>query len=732
MTSFDRSPPAPGSALARLAEALGIGLEYWDASGRHYAVGAGTIRALAAGFGWPAADDAAAEAALAGLTERRSRRVLDPVSVVAPGEGSVVVEARFAVASVGNGFDWRLELEDGAVRKGHAHPAYLAVGSPGQTDGGDLLSIRLDLGSGVPPGYHRLVLSGPALAGREGREQTVIVAPTRCYVPPAWEAGGRIWGIAAEPYALRSGHDWGIGDFSALADLVRAAGHLGAGSVGLTPLHALFPARPRQDSPYYASSRTFLNTLYIDVEAVPDLADCPEERERLASPEFQAARESLARRELIDYEGVARLKVDSLRVLHAAFRRRHPPGRAKGRGAAFAAFVAKGGPALAAQAAFDALSEAYGPNWREWPADCGRPDGAGVAAFCAGHAAAVDFRLYLQWEADRQLAAAAEAGRTAGLAAGLYLDVALAAAPDGAEAWINQDALMFGAEIGAPPDAFNPGGQGWGLPPFDPHALRRAAYAPFIAVLRAAMRHAGVVRLDHVMGLARQFWMPAGHAPVDGTYVRFPLDELIGVVALESERNRCAVIGEDLGTVPEGFRERIAAARVLSYRLLYFEQGWGGGFKPPHDYPALALATVTTHDLPTLPGFFAGHDIEVRGRLGLFPSPDIEAASRRDRDHAKWALMEALRAHGGLAGDNPSADDLLMAAYRFLARAPSHLLTVRAEDVLGLLDQTNLPGTVDQHPNWKRRLPVSVAELAADPRLGRLAAMLANEGRAVR
>lgn len=733
MTIADRStPPVPGSALARLADVLGIGLSYWDARGNHCAVSADTVRALAAAFGWPAEDDAAAERALGGLRENRRRRVLEPVAVVAPGDGPVVVDALFAVSAAESGFDWCLELEDGTVREGLAHPAGLAAGPLGDDDERAFVLARLDLGRGLPLGYHRLRLAGPAVVAREGCEQTVIVAPERCFLPAAWQAGGRIWGISAEPYALRSSRDWGVGDFSAVTDLARAAGNLGAGAVGLTPLHALFPARPDRDSPYYASNRTFLNGLFIDVEAVPDLADCPAERERLALPDFRRKREALAHLELIDYEGAAHLKFDILRALHAAFRRRYPPGATDGRGGAFTDYVARGGPALAAQAVFDALSEAFGPNWREWPDDCRRPDGPGVATFRDGHAGAVDFFLYVQWEADRQLAAAAEAGRRAGLAAGLYLDVALGAAPDGAEAWINQDSLVFGTEIGAPPDIFNPGGQSWGLPPFDPHALRRAAYGPFVAVLRANMRHAGVVRIDHVMGLARQYWIPAGRTPVDGTYVRFPLDALLGIVALESQRNHCAVIGEDLGTVPEGFREQMAGVGVLSYRLLYFEQGWGGAFKPPGDYPALSLATVTTHDLPTLNGFFRGYDLAVRSRLGLFPTPEIEAVSYQDRDHSRGALIEVLRAHGGLVGDDPSADDLALAAYRFLARTPSHLLMVRPEDVLGLMEQTNLPGTTDQHPNWKRRLPVTVGELAADPRLRRLATMLADEGRATR
>jgi len=731
MTADPSRPTSPpGPFLARLADAVGIEPAYRDIAGRVHSIGAAPLAALLAGLGRPAADEAAAERALRALEARWAERALDPVRVVVAGDGAVTVDALFSAAAGDSRLDWRLEFEDGGGRAGSAHPGELAGARTEGPNDEPLLAVRLDLGAGLPLGYHRLCLDGPAVAGRKGCAQTLIVAPARCHLPAAWETGGRGWGMAVEPYALRTVGDWGIGDFSALADLARAVGGLGAGAVGVTPLHALFPARPTHDSPYYGSSRVFLNALYIDVAAVPDLAEDEAVRARIAASAFADTREALARRDLIDYAGVASLKFPVLRELFAGFRARHLATGSE-RGAAFREFVKRGGPALAAHARFDALSAAFGPDWRGWPADCRRPDGAGVAAFDAAHPDDVEFFLYLQWEADRQLAAVAEAGRQAGLAVGLYRDVALGASPDGAEAWGYQDSLVFGAEVGAPPDAFNPAGQGWGLPPFDPHALREAAYAPFIDLLRANMRHAGAVRIDHVMGLARQFWIPAGGSPADGAYMRFPLEDLLGILALESRRHRCVVIGEDLGTVPDGFRDRLAQAGVLSYRLLYFERGGDGAFMPPDHYPALSLAAVATHDLPPLPGYWSGHDIETRARLGLLASSGAERAAKRERVTDRDALANMLRAHGGLSdAGHPSPDDIALAAYRFLARAPSHLLMVRPEDILGLMEQTNLPGTRDEHPNWKRRLPLTVEALAADPRLRRLAAMLAAEGRA--
>jgi len=730
-TEPSQAPSRPGPFLTRLANVMGLAPSYRDIAGQVHSIDAGPLAALLAGLGRPAADEAAAEGALRTLETAWAERTVDPVRVVVAGEGAVFVDALFAAAAGEARLDWRLAFEDGGARTGSVRPIDLTGGRTEGMDDERLLAVRIDLGAGLPLGYHHLSLAGPAVAGRKGCTQTLIVAPARCYLPVAWEAGGRAWGLAVEPFALRSAGDWGIGDFTALAALAGVAGRLGAGAVGITPLHALFPARPRHDSPYYGSNRALLNALFIDVEVVPDLAEDPAARQRLATPAFAEKREALARRELIDYEGVASLKFDVLRNLFDGFRARHLGNADSQRGAAFREFVRLGGPGLAAHAAFDGLSAAFGPDWRNWPADCRRPDGAGVAAFRAAHPEAVDFFLYLQWEADRQLAAAAEAGRRAGLTIGLYRDIALGASPDGAEAWIHQDSLVFGANLGAPPDAFNPDGQGWGLPPFDPQALAAAAYAPFVELVRANMRHAGAVRIDHVMGLTRQFWMPAGGPPAAGTYMRFPLEDLLGILALESQRHRCVVIGEDLGTVPDGFRKRMAEAGLLSYRLLYFERGEDGAFTPPAAYPELSLAAVATHDLPPLPGYWSGHDIETRARIGLLAAPGAERAAKRERVADRAALVAALGAHGGLAeGGHPAVDDIALAAYRFLARTPAHLLMVRPEDVLGLVEQTNLPGTVEEHANWKRRLPLTVEELAADPRVRRLATMLAAEGRA--
>ena len=343
------------------------------------------------------------------------------------------------------------------------------------------------------------------------------------------------------------------------------------------------------------------------------------------------------------------------------------------------------------------------------------------------------FHQYLQWEADRQLGLAKVACAQSGMSIGLYRDLSLGVDADGAEAWAEQSAMARGISTGAPPDPFNLKGQSWGLPPFNPHALRDAAYRPFIECLRANMRHAGALRIDHIMGFARLFWLPREASPLEGGYVRYPLDELLAITALESRRAGCVVVGEDLGTVPEGLRERLSAKQILSMRLLYFERNDVGGFRAAQAYPELAHVAIGTHDLPTFSGYWRGHDIAVRAALHLLPAPDGESMLRQERARARAALLALLRGSGLLSTAETPVDDpdipmpdLVDAAYRFLATSPGRLLMVRLEDVFGVIEQVNLPGTVDEHPNWRRKLPMPWETLATSPWLRGFAEMLSR------
>jgi len=405
----------------------------------------------------------------------------------------------------------------------------------------------------------------------------------------------------------------------------------------------------------------------------------------------------------------------------------------------FRDFQRRGGQSLADFAVFEVLQEHCVCkdrqfSWHSWPAPMREPRSPAVAAFAAAHRDRAEFFQYLQWEADRQLATAAATGRNRGLSLGLYRDVAVGVDPDGAEAWADQELIAPGASIGAPPDAFNRAGQNWGLAPFNPLILRQQGYAPFIAALRANMRHAGILRIDHAMSLDRLYWVPSGMEASAGAYVSYPFDDLLRLVALESHRQGCAVVGEDLGTVPVGFRDTLRTAGVLSYRVLAFERGSDGSFVPPAKYPALAAASAATHDLPTLRGFWLGNDLVWRRRLGLYPDANAADSDERARSRDRRLLLEALVGEGLLAPEGVGqylsesgapvySNELGSAVLSYLARSRARLVLVQLEDVAGESEQANLPGTTEAHPNWRRRLSLGLEEVLGGADLPRVVAV---------
>ena len=728
------------SDLDRLAERVGIEPFFHDIWGNRTDVPASAKRALITALGYGAGSEAEIAASLAEVEAAPWRRLAPPVLVAGLGE-PLVVALILAKAERHGPVAWTLAEESGAIHRGETPAETLAIEAEGELEGRRLCRLPLPLPLCPPLGYHRLELRH----GDAAAEVSLIVAPERCFTPEEALAGGRSWGLSAQLYGLRSAGNWGMGDFTDLGDLAELAGRRGASMVGLNPLHALFPADPAHFSPYAPSDRGFLNILYIDPVAVPELAECPEARDLIGGPDFQRALTRARAAELVDYPAVAALKRPVLELLFRGFRSRHldpaTGGTGDARAAAFRAFVAEGGKALARFALFEALHEHFFGrdftrwDWQSWPEAYRDPASPEVTAFAAQHQERIQFFQYLQWLADEQLAAAAARGQAAGLTYGFYRDLAVAVSAGGAAAWAEPGAIVTGAGIGCPPDPFNLKGQNWGLAPFSPRGLVEHAYRPFIAVLRANMRHAGVLRIDHVMALQHLYWIPPGGGL--GGYVTYPFKDLARLVALESQRNRCVVIGEDLGTVPEGFRPAMARAGILSCRVLYFERGQNGGFLAPDALPAGALVSATTHDLSPLAGFWAGTDLAWRDRLGLYPSPDIRDRETRERDHDRWRLLDALAAAGALPDHlhprhgRPAAmdGDLMAAVYRFLARSPAPLLAVALEDLLLETEQPNLPGTVAEHPNWRRRLPLALDQIGRLDRLHRLHRDLATAGR---
>ncbi|MGH7392735.1 MAG: 4-alpha-glucanotransferase [Candidatus Rokuibacteriota bacterium] len=554
-------------------------------------------------------------------------------------------------------------------------PPPVAVATPGgplpapgrfelRLEDGRVLDVEGRVPDDLPLGYHRLRRPGT------GPGTLLLAAPGCCPAPPT-----RSWGWAAQLYAARSAQSWGIGDLADLARLGRFTASHGGSLVLVNPLCAPLPLVPQPASPYRASSRRFRSPLYLRVEDVPGARDLAVELEPLAR-----AGRALDDERRIDRDAVHRLKEEALRRLHARF----------GGDPRFEAYRREQGVALRDFATFSALAEHHGAGWSRWPTEHRRPDAPGVAAFRRARAERVRFHEWVQWLLDEQFARASSA-------CPVMLDLPIGFDPDGADAWAWQDVLALGANVGAPPDRYNATGQDWELPPFVPHRLRAAGYAPFVETIRATLRHAGALRIDHVMGLFRLFWIPPGLTPADGAYVRYLAGELLAIVALEAARAGAWVVGEDLGTVEEGVRETLAERRVLSYRCLWFEED------PPARYPALSLGSVTTHDLPTIAGLWTGADVEDQRKIGLTPNADgIDAIRRR------LAGLIGLP----LGAPVPAVIERTHAA---LASAGSCVVAATLEDALAVSERPNMPGTTGQWPNWSLALPAPIEHLEQDP-----------------
>ena len=604
---------------------------------------------------------------------------------------------------------WTIVLEDGSVARGTAELRNAPVASTTDTMGAGV-DRRLIAIAPLPLGYHRISVDAGVYGHAEG---ALIVVPAAVYVSPH----GRDWGIAVQLYTVRSTRNWGIGDFTDLLGCIKLAADAGATYVGLNPLHAPHRNNPNAASPYAPTSRRFLNWLYIDVEAIPEAAD-KRIRSAIAEPEFAASLATSRETSIVDYAGVAQAK-DT--ILRRCFKlARSQPVYSDD----FREFILSEGVALERFAIFETLTERLGPHVADWPVTYRNPRSPDVRAFAQADRPAIEYAKYLQYHAARQLEKAAEFARRNGVE--LYRDLAVGVDPNGADAWIDTQAYVPSVSVGAPPDLLNPDGQDWGLPPLDPNALTRDGYRTVAELFRSNMHAAGALRIDHAMSLARLFWSPRGRSAAEGTYVQYPFEDLLGVLALESARARCSVIGEDLGTVPDGFRERMKEAGVLSYRILFFERDCAGDFIPAERYPALSLAATGTHDLATFAAWLAGSDIDLRASLGV-GDPNGVPREHAERAVDRQRLIVTLRRSGDLDCDEPAAEDVLLAAHRFLARSPARIVMMQIEDAIGEVLPVNVPGTAEQYPNWRRKLSLDLETIGGDRRFTALCDVLRSE-----
>lgn len=683
--------------IDELATALGIASFYQDQGGATIETSVDARRGLIEGLGFSTRSQSDLRDAIESVRAHRSC-ALSPWMVVETGcVQTLPLPPGFAETITG----WSLRGENATVQ---------STKENGQ--------VRLP---SLASGYYRLDIE----SGVSTASTFLLVAPTRCWSPEVLQREGtRAWGLAAQVYGLRSDRNFGMGDLTDVARLATGAGRCGASFLGLSPLHALFEDDRTKISPYSPSTRLFLETLYLD-PAVIDVPgfDLTEELTKIA-PRMEA----MQNRGLVDYAGVWDLKRPLLQHLFAAFQR-------LGDQKEFARRRAELGEQLELHATFEALSahfSAQGQAWPgAWPSDYFDASSPAVQRFRREKAERISFHAWLQTHCNAQLGAAAHAARSSGMEVGLYRDLAVGADRFGSEVWARPDRYALSLSVGAPPDPLGPQGQNWGFPPFDPLALERQEFAAFRDLVVANMRHAGAIRIDHAFQLERLFLIPPGATAAGGAYVAFPFQALLAILRIESVRHQCLVIAEDLGTGPRGFSDAIMQSGIFSYRLLSFERSRDGGFLPPEAYPRHALAAITTHDLPTFKGWRHGFDIDLRACFGVYDEKHAQAEHRgRMKDVAAWqAALEAQ----GLSGDRDDDASVRNDALRYLARAPSTLLAIQCEDVLDELNQANLPGPSDGHPNWRRKLGETVEHLVAPGGpLARVGALLAEEERSPR
>lgn len=677
--------PLLDPSLVELARRFGVATEYLDWNDTRVEVPAQTLLAVLGALGVAASTDEDRAAALTSTDRSYWSRSLPPTIVGRSGS-----ETAFWVhVTAGDAAYVWVRLEDGTVRTGvrqieNSTPPY-------DLDGRWIGEATFALPADLPLGYHRVHLR----AGEFETSTTLIISPEWLGIP-ARIGAARTWGLAAQLYSVRSHGSWGVGDLTDLTDLaVWSASRHGAGYLLVNPLHAAAPTVPMEPSPYLPTSRRFVNPLYLRVEAVPEFAFL---RKRGRIRKLRAGVQDRA--DMIDAIDRNSAWTAKRKALEHIYRVK----RSAGREQAYAAFRERQGSALDDFATWCALADELGSDWHRWPEPLRHPAGAAVADFVAGHPDAVDFHRWMQWQLDDQLTAAQSQAVQAGMALGIMHDLAVGVHPDGADAWALQDVLALGVTAGAPPDEFNQLGQDWSQPPWRPDRLDEQAYLPFRELIRAVLRHAGGIRIDHIIGLFRLWWVPQGAPPTEGTYVRYDHEAMIGVVALEAQRAGALVVGEDLGTVEPWVREYLRRRGVLGTSILWFEldRDGDGGPLPASRWREYCLSSVTTHDLPPTAGYLAGNHVRLRDLLGVLTRP---VAVELEHDRAEQAAWMAVLRRVGLLADDADVEQTVLALYRYLGRTPSKLLALSLADAVGDRRTQNQPGTIDEYPNW--RVPLS-------------------------
>lgn len=704
--------------LQQLVEMRGIETQYVDAWGKPATIAESSKAKLLNTLGYDTSSDEKIQSQITQDVKSVWLSPLNPVQVVRNTE-EIIVAVRLPIELVNDEHTLTITCENGEVKAHTFIPVDQEMTTMAHIDEVEFHEYVVTVPLDLPLGYHDVVLSAD---NDEFARSRIIVAPEACYTPSEIKEGKKIWGLSVQLYCVRSEKNWGIGDFSDLSLLIEKAAGVGADFIGLNPIHALYPANPNACSPYGPSSRRWLNYLYIDVTAIEGYDDASVQS-LVNSDDFKATLEHARNVEHVDYEAVAHLKLAALKAVFEVYNAKYL-GKNTKQNKAFKAFVEAGGESLDMLAVYDALQshlkadgkESWG--WPVFPQEFKDYHNPAVAKFKRANEQEVKFYLFLQWIAAQQLELASSKATDAGMTIGLYRDLAVGVSEGSAEIWGNKDLYCTNASVGAPPDILGPLGQNWGLPPMDPRKLYEQGYQPIIDLFASNMASSGSLRIDHVMALLRLWWVVKGDNAKDGGYVYYPVDDLLGILALESHRNKSLVIGEDLGTVPEEIRSKLADNGVYSYRVFFFEQAEDGGFFSPSHYPVQSMSTLTTHDMPTLIGYWHCLDLELGKDIGLYPTDEILQTLYADRHENKQEILNTLHGHGSI-GDNVGHDvnftgmnrELNNGMQVHMAGGSSALLSLQLEDWLEMDKPVNIPGTFNEYPNWRRKLTENIESM---------------------
>ena len=720
------------SVIEQLVELRGIDSSYVDAWGKTVQVSETSKAKLLGAMGYEVDNEAELTEQLSEQSEQSWLAPLNPVLVVRNHE-ALIFPIRLPIERVNDSYVITIDFEDNEQVEHQVMPSDGQLIQATEVNDSEYQEYLVQLPQPEKLGYHSLQIK--TTDGETLGEMRLIVAPQQCFIPEDIQNGRRVWGLNVQLYCLRSERNWGVGDFTDLTYLLRQAGHQGAQFVGLNPIHALYPFEADNCSPYSPSSRRWINLIYLDVTKI-ETYDHDTVQSLVTSSAFQDALKHVREVDYVDYRGVMHLKLQALNAVFDVFNEQYLKRNTKVN-KAFKAFVNDGGESLETLATYDAIQEQLAAQgkpswgWPVFPADMQAFDSPQVTKFRKNHASRVKFFMFLQWQACLQLEQANQAAQDVGMSIGIYRDLAVGVSEGSAEIWGNRDLYVVDASIGAPPDILGPLGQNWGLPPMDPNTLYNQKYQPVIDLFRSNMQSCGALRIDHVMALLRLWWIPKGEQTINGSYVYYPVNDLLGVLALESHRHQSVVIGEDLGTVPDEIRDLLAQNGVYSYRVFFFEQAPDGGFFSPRHYPTQSMATLTTHDMPTLTGYWHCDDLELGQELGLYPDQAILEQLYSSRHNDKQQILDSLHGHNVIPEwIDRSVDQMAMheelnhGMQLHMAKGASSLLCLQLEDWLAMDKPVNVPGTCAEYPNWRRKLTRNLEQIFTDPVLNSLALSL--------